>query len=55
MHLKVVLDATPEHMNERTLRHVNQRLLVIIYAIQSGERICNATHLKNDGKVPLRV
>ena len=42
MDLKVILDATPEEIGKRTLKHVNQRLYVIIYAIQSGKRIRDA-------------
>ena len=26
MDLKVILDATPEHIGKRTMKHVNQRL-----------------------------
>ena len=40
--LKVILDATPEHMEKLVIKHVNQRLFVIIYSFQSGERIRDA-------------
>ena len=39
MDLKVILDATPEHMKELTIKHVNQRLQVIIHAFQPGGAI----------------
>ena len=32
--LKVILFATPEYMEELTIKHVNQRFCVIIYAFQ---------------------
>ena len=41
MDLKVILDATPEHIEKLLIKHVNQRHCVIIYAC-SGERIRNA-------------
>ena len=39
MNLKDILDAIPEHMEELTVKHVNQRRCVIIYAFQSCEKI----------------
>ena len=39
MDLKVILDATPEHIEKLTIKHVNQRRCVIIYAFQLGEKI----------------
>ena len=45
MDLKVILDAISENMEKLTIKHVNQRLQVIIYAIQSGGTIRDALHL----------
>ena len=39
MDLKVILDATPEHKEKLTIKHVNQCLCVIIYAIQTDGTI----------------
>ena len=46
MDLKVILDATHEHMERLMIKHVNQRRYVIIYAFQSGERIRDALRPK---------
>ena len=42
MDLNVILDVIPEYMERLTVKHVNQRRCVIIYAFQSGERIRGA-------------
>ena len=39
MDLKVILDATPEHIEKLTIKHVNQCLCTIIYAFQLGGTI----------------
>ena len=55
MDIKVTLDAISEYMEKLTIKHVNQRLYVIIYAFQSGERIREALRPKRTEKYPLRV
>ena len=42
MALKVILDVIPEYMERLTVKHVNQRRCLIIYAFQSGKRIRGA-------------
>ena len=46
MDLKVILDATLEHIEKLTIKYVNQRLQVIIYAIQPGGTIRDALRPK---------
>ena len=46
MDLKVILDANPEHIEKRTLKHVNQCLCTIIYAFQSGGTIRDVSKLE---------
>ena len=43
--LKVILDATPEEIGKRTIKHVYQCLKVKIYAFQSGGTIREVLHL----------
>ena len=45
MDLKVILDATPEHIGKHTIKHVNQCLQAIIYAFQPGGTIRDVLHL----------
>ena len=52
MDLKVILDVIPEHMEEHTIKHVNQHHSVTIYAIQSGETICDALRPKRTECTP---
>ena len=47
MDLKVILDATPEHMKERTLKHVNQRRL--------RDNLCNSVRWENSRCTALRT
>ena len=51
--LKVILDAISGYMGKLTIKHVNQHLCVIIYAIQSGGTIGEALRPKRAEKVPL--
>ena len=52
MDLKVTLDAISEYMEKLTIKHVNQRLQVIIYAIQPGGTIRDALRPKGRKSTP---
>ena len=48
MDLKVILDIIPEIMEKLTVKQVNQRCCVIIYAFQSGERTRGAPRSESE-------
>ena len=52
MDLKVILDATHDHIEKLMIKHVSQRLQVIIYAIQPGGTIRDALRPKGRKRNP---
>ena len=55
MNLKVTLDATPEHMEKLTIKHVNQRRLRDNLCISVKRENARCTALKRNEKYPLHV
>ena len=55
MDLKVILDATPEHIEKLTIKHVNQRRLRDNLRISVSRKDLQPNALSMAKKYPLRV
>ena len=55
MDLKVILDATPEHIGKRTIKHVNQRRLSNILCVSVRRNDSRRIAPRMIEKYPLRV
>ena len=55
MDLKVILDATPEYIGKRTIKHVNQRLKRLFMQFSRAGQLARHCAPKGRKKYPLRV